>query len=196
VSATPSGRGLRLAFDRRRDLPVTVEVFQVSKGRRVVREHRVARFADIGTAYAWNPRALPDGVYFVRFSMLSQGERIDVQRVVLSRRGGRFRSAPLHHRRASCGLLRQFKLERPVFGGTRRTPLRIAYRLFFPARGGVTVLRGRRVVRRFRTLEQSTGRTYRLRVPARGLKRGVYSVRLVAANGSRRVVATLRSRRL
>ena len=196
VSAKPAGRGLRLAYDRRKQLPVTVDVFQVSKARRVVQEHRVARFADIETSYLWNPRSLPDGTYFVRFSMLSGGERVDVQRVVLRRSGGRFRPAPLHHRRASCGLLRQFKLERPVFGGTRRTPLRIAYRLSSPARVGVTVRRAGRVVRRFRTLEQSEGRTYRLRLPARGLERGVYSVRLVARSGTQRVVATLRSRRL
>ena len=34
------------------------------------------------------------------------------------------RARPAHHRRDSCELLRAFKLERPVFGGTTRTPLR------------------------------------------------------------------------
>jgi hypothetical protein len=196
VSARPVRRGLRLGFARRGAGRVDVDVFQVARGRRVVREHRVARFANLETSYVWGGGHVQDGVYFVRFSLIRGGERVDVQRIVLQRRGGRFHRLPGHHRRAACGIVRQFKLERPVFGGTRGTPLRIAYRLSRAARVGLVVLRGKRVVRRFRTRAQAAGRTYRLTLRARGLRRGRYAVRLTAVSGSRRVVATLHARRL
>ena len=44
VSAKPTGHRLKLGFTRRRNLPVRIDVFQVSQGRRVVSERRVARF--------------------------------------------------------------------------------------------------------------------------------------------------------
>jgi hypothetical protein len=196
VSAAPRGRGLRIAFGRRGDLPVDVEVFQVAKGRRVVRENRVARFAGATSPLAWRARGVPDGTYFVRFSMIRDGRRVDVRRVVLARRGGRFVRRPGHHRRAACGVLRQFKLERPVFGGRRGVPLRIAYRLRSAARVSVVVTRGGRVVKRFRAGRRRAGVTVRLAVPARGLPRGAYRVRLEATGAGDRVVATLRARRI
>jgi hypothetical protein len=196
VSATPRGRGLRIAFSRRSDLPVDVDVFQVERRGRVVRERRVARFANAVGSFTWDAR-VRDGTYFVRFSMLRGGERVDVRRLVLRVRRGRFvRVVPSHHTRASCGVLRQLKLYRPVFGGRRATPLRIAYRLRAAARVSVVVTRGRRVVKRFRAGLRRPGNTYRLAVPSRRLPKGVYRVRLVAAGSGDRVTATLRARRI
>ena len=195
VSAAPRGRGLRLGFTRRGDLPVDVEVFQVERRGRVVTERRVARFAPARSSFVWDAR-VRDGTYFVRFSMVRGGERVDVRRIVLRRRAGRFVRVASHHRRASCGVLRQMKLYRPVFGGRRRTPLRIAYRLRGPARVSVVVTRGERVVKRFRAGLRRPGQTYRLRVPARRLAKGVYRVRLVATGSGDRVTATLRARRI
>ena len=53
-----------------------------------------------------------------------------------------FRVREDFYRRATCDLLPSYKLERPAFGGRKRTPLRIAYRVAAPARTQVTVLRG------------------------------------------------------
>ena len=121
VSATPRGKGVRLSFSRRRQGAVKIEVFQVSQGRRVISERRVARFRGSAT---WNGRG-PDGYYFARFTMTGK----DVRRIVLRKRNGRFTRVARHYRRGDCQLLRSFKLERPVFGGRQRTPLRVAFRL-------------------------------------------------------------------
>jgi hypothetical protein len=190
VSARQQGRRVRLSFTRRLDLPVRIDVFRVSQGRRIVKERRVARFRRAAT---WNGRG-PDGYFFVRFTMLRDGKRVDVRRVVLKRENGRFKRAKRHHRRGDCQLLRSFKLERPVFGGRARTPLRLAYRLTSNARVSVAVLRGRRVVRRLPAAGRAANRTHRIRLNPRA--RGVYRVRITAVSGPQRVTATLTARRL
>jgi hypothetical protein len=189
VSARPQGRRVRLSFTRRLDLPVRIDVFRVSQGRRIVKERRVARFRRAAT---WSGRG-PDGYFFVRFTMLRDGKRVDVRRIVLRRENGRFERAGRHHRRGDCELLRSFKLERPVFGGRARTPLRIAYRLTTSARVSIVVLRGKRVVRRF-AAESAAGRTYRIRLNPK--QRGVYRVRIAAVSETQRATATLTARRL
>jgi hypothetical protein len=113
----------------------------------------------------------------------------DVRRIVLRKRDGRFRRVGGHHRRGDCELLRSFKLQRPVFGGRQRTPLRVAYRLTRAARVTITVARGKRVVAR-RTVDSGGNRTYRLAV--RPSRRGVYRVRIAVGE----VSATLTARRL
>ena len=115
------GRRVRLAFTRRRAGAVKIEVFQVSQGRRIVSERRVARFTKPAT---WSGRGR-DGYYFARFTMAGR----DVRRIVLRKQDGRFTQVARHYRRGDCELLRSFKLERPVFGGRQRTPLRVAFRL-------------------------------------------------------------------
>jgi hypothetical protein len=136
-----------------------------------------------------------DGTYYVRVSIPVQGGR-DARRFALVRSNGRFRRARAFHRRPSCGLLRQFRLARAVFGGRRNHRLAIAYRLGRRARVGVTVLRGRRVVRRFRAASRAGERVHRLRLAPRGLPRGEYRIRLTAVAGNTRVVSTLGARRL
>jgi hypothetical protein len=190
VSARPQRGRVRLGFTRRLDLPVRVEVFRVSEGRRIVEERRVARFRRAAT---WKG-ARRDGYFFVRFTMLRDGERVDVRRIVLKRENGRFKRAKAHHRRGDCQLLRSFKLERPVFGGRAGTPLRIAYRLTAPARVSVAVSRRGRVVRRFTTQDRAAARTYRLRLAP--TRRGVYRVHITAVSGTHRATATLAARRL
>ena len=192
MSAEPRGRRVRLRFTRRLPLPVDVDVFQVSQGRRVVSERRVTRFRRAASSTLWSGRGR-DGYYFVRFTMRRDGTRVDVRRIVLRRRDGRFTVVRRHHRRGNCEVLRSFKLERPVFGGRSRTPLRVAYRLSRAARVTLTVGRGgRRVLRRVASREP--GRTYRLTLaPPR---RGAYRVRITAEAGGERVSATLTARRL
>ncbi len=203
VATVPVGRGVRMRFTRRVDLPVRVDVFRVSRARRVLREHLVARFGGRTRSFTWNgvpnrgEDPLGPGDYFVRFTMGRGGGRYDVRRLVL-RRGanGRFVRRPGHYRRATCSVLRKFKLERPVFGGRQRRPLRASYRLTSRARVTVTVLRGRRVVRRFGPAERRAWRTYRLALSARGLPAGDYRVRLEAVGPNGRLTATVVARRI
>ncbi|HEX8120725.1 MAG TPA: hypothetical protein VF549_05585 [Solirubrobacteraceae bacterium] len=199
VGAAPAGRRVQLQFARRADLPVRVDVFRVSRGRRILREHLVARFDGRTRPFTWNGRGrrVGKGAYFVRFRMVKDGRPYDTRRVVLTRDArGRWRARPPHYRRASCNLLRAFKLERPVFGGRQRTPLAGAYRLAARARVTVTISRGSRIVKRFATSEQDANRTIRFSLPARGLPRGDYTVRLVAQSGDDQVSDVLTSRRL
>ena len=51
----------------------------------------------------------------------------DFRRVAFRRTGARFRRLPAYFRGRQCSLVETFKLERPVFGGRRGAPLRIAY---------------------------------------------------------------------
>jgi hypothetical protein len=188
--------GVRLRLARRRALPVRVDVFRVSAGRRVLRERRVASFTDRSRSFTWRTRLAP-GLYFARFRMFDGRRVYDTQRVVFERtRSGAFRRRPGHHRRNACALLRAFKLERPAFGGRDRTPLRLSYRLTAGADVSVTVTRGRRTIKRFVSRRRAAGRTYRLALPARGLSRGDYRVRLRAVSGEDQISATLVARRI
>ncbi len=197
VGAAPlPGGGVRLRFDRRVELPVRVDVFRVSEGRRVIKERLVARFPDRSDDVTWRARRAGAGHYFVRFRMLRDGKAFDTRRIVLERRGGTFLRRPDHYRRDSCGVLGKFKLERPVFGGPGDAPLVAAYRLAKPSQVTVTVSRGRRVVKRFRTEVKPANTTLRLRLATRGLRRGDYTVRLHAAHGEDVVSARLVARRL
>jgi hypothetical protein len=199
TSVRPRGAGLVLAFARRLAEPVRIEVFQTSVGRRVIRERRVAVFNNLSTDYRWDGRAkrrLTDGTYFVRYSVRGLGGQADVRRETLVRRGGRFQRRPSHYARASCGLLKSFKLERPAFGGRSNTPLRIAFQVAQRSNVTVTVVRGRKTVKRFVLRGRRANRTYRMSVPARRLARGDYRVTATATAGRRRATGRLVSRKL
>ena len=113
----------------------------------------------------------------------------DVRRIVLRKRGGRFTKVARHYRRGDCELLRSFKLERPVFGGRQRTPLR--HRLPAHARrAGDDHRRARQARGRAPHGERApAGRTYRLAL--RPSARGVYRVRITV--GDVRSTLTARS---
>ena len=196
---------MRLGFVRNVTAPVRVDVFRVSEGRRVIKERLVARFANQSRSFTWNGRAngggskrgAGAGYYFVRYEMVSGGRRIDVRRIVLRRSSGGFSRRPDHYRRDTCDLLRKFKLERPVFGGPTNVKLKAAYQLTAEARVTLTISKGGKVVKRFKTARRAGGRTYRITLPARGRTTGDYRVRLRAVGpGDQRVNAVLTSRRL
>ena len=190
VSATPTGRRVRLGFTRRRNLPVRIDVFQVSQGRRVVSERRVARFTQAArrgrAACATATTSCASRCARTAGASTSGGSSCAAH-------DGRFTHVKRHYRRGSCELLRSYKLERPVFGGRSRTPLRIAYRLTAPARVTLTVTKGKGLIAR-RVINGTPGRTYRVVVKAK--RRGVYKVRLVAEGGGKRAASTLTARRL
>jgi len=121
---------------------------------------------------------------------------LDVRRFTLLRSHGRYRLRPTFYRRDTCGTVRSYKLGRAVFGGRRNGSLEIAYRLSSLARVGVTVTRGRKVVKRFRPLLRRGGVTYRLHFGSKRMRRADYQVKISATRLGRTARATLVSRRI
>ncbi|HEV2812732.1 MAG TPA: hypothetical protein VGW10_05705, partial [Solirubrobacteraceae bacterium] len=195
-------RGPVLAFARRAPGPVQVDVFQQAIGRRPIRGRLVARFADAAGSVAWNGRAnrpgrrVADGLYFVRFRMRHLDGATSYRRVALRRSRGRWSVRPSFYRHDSCGLVKSYKLTGPAFGGRQNRAIGISFRLNQAARVRVDVLRGSRVVRRFRAADRGADRIHRLRFGARGRPRGDYRFRLIAVRGSTTVRSILTSRRL
>jgi hypothetical protein len=199
---SPKGRAARFAFDRRVDAPVNVDVFQQSRGRRVIGERLVARYTNRTRSFDWSGRAnrrgrtVTDGYYFVRYRLRVDAKHEDLRRVVLRRVKGRLRLRPAFYRRASCGTLSSYKLERPVFGGRRTRKIGASFRLARAASVRVQVLRGKRVVRTFKRKAYRAGRTYRLSFSARRRPRGDYRFKLDLVRGKEKLNSTLTSRRL
>jgi hypothetical protein len=204
VGTRSAGRRVALRFVRRARLPVRIDVYRVSAGRRVLPEQLIASFRRRTRSVVWNGvanrrrrSAAGPGHYVVRFTMFRNGKAYDTRRLVLARKAsGRFIRLSGLQRRVGCGLLAGFRLERPVFGGTTGVPLAGSYRLTARGKVTLTVSRGRRVVKRFATVERAAGRTFRFSLPARGARRGRYTVRLVAQSGEDQVVSVLTARRL
>ena len=191
LRVTPRGAGLRFSFARRRPGAVVVDVFRAATTRRVTAIKRVKRFRGRTRSFTWRGGGVASGTYFTRVALRSGGRRTDVRRAAFERRGGAFATRRAFARRDGCGAIRAFKLERPVFGGPSR-PLSLSFRLARRGRAVVDVLRGRKVVKRVSRRMRTGQRTYRLRVSARGLKRGEYRIRLRAGSAK----ATLGARRL
>jgi hypothetical protein len=99
LSAALAGRGT-----------FTTEIFRQSAGRSVLGNRRVAIFRRRRAGFEWRARRARDGVYLVRFRRVVAGGRVDTRRVVVERRGGRFRVRPDYYRRECCGLLSSYKL--------------------------------------------------------------------------------------
>ena len=202
AGARQAGKGLRLSFTGFEPFTaqgaerVDIDVFKSSRGRRVVGPLLVARFRDRARSFVWDGKAnrkrrtVTNGYYFVRYRV-----RGDTRRVVLRRRNGKWTRRPAFHRPRSCRVLRLFKLGRPAFGGTTDRKLGIAYRLTEPGTVSVAVLRGKRVVKRFRARQVPAGQLVRLRLSPKGLRRGDHRVRL-RVRGGPRLTASLTARRL
>ena len=191
-----------LTFRRRVTQPVTVDIFQQSQGRRVTGERLVKRFTNKSAAFRWNGRdkrgrKVPNGIYFARFRVKAPNGQADTVRVTLGRSNGRFGPRRAFFARESCGTLKTFKLSRPVFGGTRKSKLGIAYRLNEAARVQVTVTNRReRTVKRFTAKQVAANKTQRLTLSPKGLERGDYRVKLSVTRGGRTTTSTLTANRL
>ncbi len=198
VKATAAQRGVRFAFAKSVAQKVTVDVFQVSAGRRVIGERRVAHFTDKARSFTWKAKGAKPGVYFARYTIrLPNGQR-DIRRKVLQRTGGHFLARPDFYRRDTCGLLRSYKLERAVFGGSTKRPLRVAFRLTRAATVKLQVLRGKKVVKTLvRSKRFAAGKTHRASLSAAGLRRADYKVRVTVKRAGRKTVrSTLTTRKL
>jgi hypothetical protein len=198
VKASPSGRGVRFAFSKSVAQKVAVDVFQVSAGRRVIGERRVARFRGESKTFTWKAKGAKPGFYFARYTIkLPNGQR-DVRRKVLQLKGGRFSARPDFYRRDTCGLLRSYKLERAAFGGRSKTPLRAAFRLTRAGTVRLQVLRGKQVVKTLiRSKRYAGGKTFRKRLGVKGLRKGDYRVRITVKRArSKTAKSTLTARKL
>jgi hypothetical protein len=188
VKARAAGAGLKFSPSLRSKRSFTVEVFQQSRGRSIVKDRLVAKFTGKKRSFAWNGRGkggrLKDGYYYARFTMKLAGGGKDVRLVALRRAGGRFLGAPDFAQRTGCGLFTSYKLASAVFGGSRSVPLRFTYKLAHDVDGvTVTVLRGKKVVKRFAG-PGSSAKAYTFSVPAKSVPHGaVVTVRTKIKNG-------------
>ena len=97
------------------------------------------------------------------------------------------------------GLIRSFKLNRPVFGGKQKRKLVVSYKLNEAGRAIVSLYRGTHRVKRLSTANRQAGKTYRLRISPKKLKQGrTYAVRLFvrSTDGKRVQAVRLSAKRL
>jgi hypothetical protein len=204
-SATVRRQGRRLGFAFSAETPVTIDLFQFSRRGRVMGARLVRRFRNVQGTVRWNGRdrngrRLTDGHYVVRFAARTSAGTPDERRIALVRRNGRFTRLPGYERQDQCGLLRRFKLFRPVFGGRTNRPLAIGFRLGSDARASIVVRRtGGRVVKRFAEQRFRGGVVHRKRINvrlARRLGRGPYTVTIIVRDGQRIITSSLRATRV
>jgi acyl-homoserine-lactone acylase len=193
VSARPRGAGLRLRWSTRGDGRVGVDMFRLTRGSRIVRRARVARFlggAGLAGATVSGRGLRGDGIFLVRLRAAGVLGGTDVRRLAFRRTRGRFRALPPFERVAACGPVRRFALAGPIFG---RSGLRGAFRVAEGARYTLRLVRrpGGRVIRRGVAAADRTVR-FRLRTARRGRHRLALVVRL----GGRTVRSTLWAARL
>ena len=195
-------RKVRFGFARRVPNAATVEVFQVSQGRKIIKNRRVATFRNRLKTFTWdgtrgNGKKMRDGVFFVRYRIKGAKIREDFRRATLVRKRGKFSVRKPYYKPKSCGLLYSVKLGRPVFGGSNRKSLSVVYRVRRRSNVRIVVRRGKKVVRTFRKTRQRRLRTHRVFVGAKqARRRGMYKVTITAKSGRRTVRRTLYAERL
>jgi hypothetical protein len=202
ATAKPSGKGLRLGFTRKVSRPVAIDVFRVSQGRRVLKERVVARFKNKTKAFKWNGRGnwkhkkVGDGYYFVRYTLHEASGLTDIRRLVLARKHGRWTRRPDFYGRTTCNTVRSYKLLRPVFGGSNKRKLGISVLLTRAANVGVTVKRGKQVIKRYKAKAVAPGKNYRRSLSPKKRKRGDYRVTIDVRRRGEHITKTLTSRLL
>jgi hypothetical protein len=194
------GKGLRFSFKRAGKAPVHVDLFQVSQGRRVLRERLIGRFTG-RKAITWNGTKrtqwkATNGYYFARFRTKSPTGFTEYKRVALRRKKGVWSRQRPFFGTETCALLRQFKLARMVFGGSNHTKLGVSYLVKRRVPVTVTVRRGKKVVAKFSSKRSRAGKIVHRTLKPKGLSRGLYQVRIVAGKGKSAQRATLWSRKL
>jgi hypothetical protein len=176
TAVTPKGKTVTFGVDRREQQPFTVDIFQQSQGSTVVKERLIQRFANKAAGFVWNgtdrkKRKLKDGNYFIRFTMkLTNGQK-DIRRATLTRKGGKFKTAPDFYQRIDCGIFKSLKLTSSVFGGTKKVALGIAYKLEVPVKAvKIQVKVGSKTIKTF-TGKGTQGKTNRFSIPAKAVKK-------------------------
>ena len=197
IAAKPRARRkrVRFSFRPRAGSRVTAKVFRQATGRRINRR-KVKTFRNRRGAFTWKARRARNGFYDVRLTRRAANGRRDVRHVALRRRNGRFFRRPGFDRRSTCSLVRYFTLRRSVFGGRKRKPLRVRFKLARSATVRIEVRRRGKLVARKRATEYARGKGgARIRL-GRKAKRGNYRVTITARRPGRASEQTLRARYL
>jgi hypothetical protein len=195
LRSKPRRRGKRVRFSFVASNPVDATIFRRSNRRRVVRQ-KVKTFRNRGRAFTWAPRRARNGNYDVRFKTSAPNGTRDVRHLAVRRRNGRFYRVPEFDRRSMCSLVRYASLGRSVFGGRRRTPVRVRFNLANKSRVAIKLARRGKVVRRIKAKNYPRGGNrvkFRL---GRKAKRGPYRVTLKATAPGRASEQTLSIRYL
>lgn len=190
------GHTLRVRAIAKRKGTVRVNVYRYSIGNRVTARKRVASFRNPRRAFAFGASGLRDGWYAVQASAHVAGVPTVVRSDTFHRIHGKFLRRADFYGRAHCGDLASFHLSAPVFGGAKGRSLIATYRVGRAGNVSLVLFKGRKVIRRFRTVHARTGKTYRLRIRPRGLKIGAYTVRAKLSRPGGGDTRTLLSRRL
>jgi hypothetical protein len=171
---------VRFSFDTVGDSTVDATIFRRSNRRRVVRK-KVKRFEDRERGFTWRPRRARNGFYDVRFVTEAPNGSKDKRHLSVRRKKGRFYTIPLFDNRSTCSLMKYTSLKRSVFGGKRRTPLKVKFNLAKSAAVEIELLRRGKVVRRLKQKTYSKGTTTRkIRLGRKKSRRGAYRVALTA----------------
>ena len=196
--ASVHGRGHRVQFAFGSTRPVLVDVFQQSRGRRLLRGHLVASFKARRRGFTWsgrgNRRRVRDGFLVVRMRVRRGNGRFEVRRFALRRAGGRYRARPPFELVPRCDLLTRARLSRSVID--RRRGLTISFALLGDADARVVVRQRGRIVNSSPPRPRTAGVTYTVRLGGNGVRRGSFEVTVVAVDGARRSTARLYGWRL
>jgi len=196
VTITPRGRRLGLEVQRRGRERVRADLFRMTRGRSIQR----IQVADVVTGrsrFTLRPGAdLRRGHYVVRLRTTTLAGLSDVRQFALRFTGTRFVREPRFQEHVSCQLVEEALLGRPVFGGSKRSPLGIAFKLNEKARVSVEVQRRGKVVKRFAEREYERMRVHRLRFSQRRGARGRYTVLLKATAAGKSQTIRLFARRI
>ncbi len=197
-SASVRGRARRVRLAFTADAPVLVDVFQQSRGRRLVRGHLVARFKARRSGFTWNGRGnrrrVRDGFLYARMRVRTGDGRFEVRRFALRRTGGRFRARPRFELPQRCALISRARLSRSV--ADRRRGLTISFALDRDADARVVVRQRGKTVNSSPPRPRKAGVTYRVRLGGKGVRSGSFEVRIVAGSGSSRSTVRLYGWRL
>ncbi len=176
---------------------MSVDLFRESVGRRIG-QARVGQARPGSKTFRFT-RRITDGHYYARFSTRAANGGADVRRVPLVRRRGRWIVLKPFYRREACALVPSAKLSRSVFGGSKRSPLGIAFRLGQASNVTVEVRQGKRLLQRFGRRGYPAARTIRLRTTGgKRVRRGEVTViiRAERQRPGRAQTVTLTARRL
>lgn len=202
VNGRANGASLELRFSRLSRAPVLVEIFESTRGNRVIGAKRVAILRNRTRSFSWGGRTgrgreVPDGYYWVRYRIVGQDGREDVRHEAYLRRHGRFSRLPAFSRPDNpCGLIERFALSAPAFGGATSRGLTVAYRLALPGNVTLELVSGRNVLRTLAVHGVVARRTHTAGFSARHLPRGNYQLRILARSGRQTARDTLTTRRL
>ncbi|MGH2838997.1 MAG: hypothetical protein ACRDJY_11715, partial [Thermoleophilaceae bacterium] len=197
IRATPRSKRkrVRVAFGTAGSNRATAKIFRQATGRRLARK-RVKTFRNRKRAFTWSPRRARNGYYDVRLAVKAPNGRIDIRHTALRRRNGKFFVLPNFDQRSACGLIEYASLNRSVFGGRKRAPLRVRFRLAEESDVEIQVTRRGRVMRTIKAKSYPRGKSS-IGVPLkRSAKRGPYKLRLKATSPGHASELTLSARYL